>query len=166
MHISPVSSFARPSNTTQYAQNELVANSATASLVVPLKWNVERIMGKGKIVRVLMYTSAAGVTTATFNLHLFTADPGTPGAGDNGAYSVTSVADWLATVACDMATGSEVTSADKAKGFVITGGYVFDVGIGSTNAIYGLVETATAATYTPASAEVFKFRLEIEGMAA
>lgn len=165
MRIAPKYAFNRPANTTQYAQNELVANSATAASVVPLRWDVGAVQGKGRIDRVRLFTDNETVTTATFNLHLFSADPGTPGAGDNGAYSVTSVRNWIGTVACDLATGAEVTSTDKAKGFAVSGGIGFDTKLaaGGGQAVYGLLETATAATYTPASEELFEVCLEIEG---
>lgn len=168
MHIAPVYSFARPANTTQYAQNELVANSATAASVVPLRWNVEPVRGRGKIVRVRFFTDNEAVTTATFNLHIYARDPGAPTNGDNGAYAVASARYWIGTVACDLATGAEVTTTDKIKGFVITGGLAFDQMANGAGvmALYGLIETATAATYTPASGEIFDVALEIEGLAA
>jgi hypothetical protein len=162
-------SFARPSGATQYAENELVANHGTAASVVPMKFNVARSAGRGRIHRVRLFTDNEAVTTATFNLHLFGRDPGVPGAGDNGAYSVTSNQYKIGAVACDLATGAEVTATDKLKGFVITGGLCFDVGVEGTalpadqKLLYGLLSTATAATYTPASGEVFEVTLEIEG---
>ena len=165
MRIAPKYSFQRPDNTTQYAQNELVANDATAALVLPMRFSVEAVFGRGRIDRVRLFTDNQNVTTATFNLHIFSADPGVPGAGDNGTYSVGSVRNWVGTVACDMATASEVTSTDKAKGFAITGGRGFDtkMGAGGTAARWALLETATAATYTPAALELFEACLEFEG---
>lgn len=163
-------SFARPLNTTQYAQNELVADSVTAASVKPLRFGVDRSQGRGRISRVRFFSDNEAVTTATFNLHLFMRDPGLPTNGDNGAYAIASVQYWLTTVACDLATGAEVTTTDKQKGFLLTApGITFDTnvdgtasGIGSA-ALWGLLETATAATYTPASGEVFDVSLEIEG---
>lgn len=158
-------SFARPANTTQYAQNELVANSATAASVVPLRFGTDKSNGKGRIQRVRLFSDNEAVTTATFNLHLYARDPGVPTNGDNGAYAVGSAQWWIGTVACDLATGAEVTTTDKHKGFAITGGLGFDAqGEGNNlNALYGLLETAAGATYTPASGEVFDVTLEIEG---
>lgn len=166
MHVTPVFSFTRPANTTQYAQNELVANSATAAEVVPMRFGVSNVQGRGKIVRVKLFTDNEAVTTATFNLHLFAQAP-VPTNGDNAAFAVSTSAHFIGTVACDLATGAFVTTTDKHKGFVITGGLCFDLlAMGGEGSIYGLLETASAATYTPASGEVFKVTLEIEALAA
>lgn len=167
MFYTAKSSFNRPANTTQYAQNELVADNATAGSVTPLRFGVDKSLGKGKIGRVRIYSSNSAVTAANFNLHLYARDPGTPTNGDNGAFGVASGRYWLGTVACDMSTGSEITtSTDKSKGFVITGGIQFDIEAegnwAAGKAIYGLLETATSATYTPISGETFEVSLEIE----
>lgn len=167
MHIAPRYSFNRPANTTQYAQNELVANHATAGSVVPMRFGVSPIRGRGKIVRVRVFTDNEAVTTATFNLHLFSRPP-VPTNGDNGAFAVDTARYFIGTVACDLATGAFVTTTDKCKGFVITGGLVFDTLAEAPalegGAIYGLLETAAGATYTPASEELFEVTVEIEGL--
>jgi len=164
MFIAPAYSFSRPANTTQYAQNELVANNATAGLVVPMRFGVEAVNGKGRVNAVRFFTDNQNVVTATFNLHLFTRDPGVPSNGDNGAFGVAASEHFLGTVACDLATGAFVTATDKHKRFAITGGLGFQCPMGDGGmALYGLIETATGATYTPASEEVFKATLEIEG---
>lgn len=161
--IAPSYSFSRPANTTQYAQNELVANSATAGSVAPMRFSVEGLRGKGRVVRAVVFTDNEAVTTATFNLHLFSRAP-VPTNGDNGAFAVSTAEYFIGTVACDLATGAFVTTTDKAKGFVITGGLGFDkLRDDQGGAIYGLLETASGATYTPASGETFKVTLEIEG---
>lgn len=164
MWIAPVASFTRPANTTQYAQNELVANSATAGDVVPMRFGVGRVNGRGRVHRVRLYSDNEAVTAASFNLHLFTQSP-TVTNGDNGAFAVNTAEHFLGTVACDMTTGAFVTATDKCKGFVVTGGFVFDLpGQGLTSeALYGLLETASGATYTPASGERFEVTVEIEG---
>lgn len=167
MFYNSRASFSRPANTTQYAQNELVANSATAASVTPLRFGVDQSNGRGRVQRVRVYTSNSAVTAANFNLHLYTQNPGTPTNGDNGAFAVASARYWLATVACDLSSGAEVvTSVNKHKGFAVTGGIGFDIPAenpGAGNALYGLLETATSATYTPASGETFEVTLEIEG---
>ena len=162
-------SFARPGNTTQYAQNELVADSATAASVTPMRFGVERSQGRGRISRVMLFTSTTTVTAANFNLHLFTRSPGVPTNGDNGAYGVASNQYWLGTIAMDISSAGEVSSADKRKSFLLTApGFGFDTNVDGTSdalrmALYGLIETATAATYTPGSGEVFDVALDIEG---
>lgn len=167
MFYTSKSSFSRPANTTQYAANELVANNATAASVTPLRFSVDKSLGKGRICRARIYSSNSAVTAANFNLHLYARDPGTPTNGDNGAFGVTSGRYWIGTVACDMSSGSEITtSTDKSKGFAISGFIQFDLEAegdwATSRAIYGLLETASAATYTPASGETFEVALEIE----
>ncbi|MBP6228529.1 MAG: hypothetical protein KA472_11405 [Pseudomonadales bacterium] len=167
MFYTSKSSFARPANTTQYAANELVANSATAASVEPLRFSVEKSAGRGRICRARIYSSNSAVTAANFNLHLYSRNPGTPTNGDNGAFAVASGRYWLGTVACDLSSGAEITtSTDKSKGFAISGFIQFDLESegdwATSRAIYGLLETAAAATYTPISGEVFEVALEIE----
>lgn len=162
MFLAPSYSFQRPSGTTQYAQNELIANSATAAEVVPLKFDVERIGGKGKIVAVRLFTDNEAVTAAIYNLHLFRTDPGVPTNGDNGAYAVASVRDLLATVACDLSSGATVSSTDKMERIALTVPIVFQLPEGART-IYGLLSTGTSGSYTPASQELFEATLEIEG---
>lgn len=162
MFIAPSYSFQRPANTTQYAQNELIANSATAADVVRLKWDTEIVGGKGKIVAVRVFTDNEAVTAANFNLHIFRVDPGVPANGDNGAYSVASVRDLLATVACDLSSGATVSSTDKMERIALTVPIVFQLPAGART-LYGFISTATSATYTPISEELFEITLEIEG---
>jgi hypothetical protein len=160
--VAPSYAFARASGTTQYAENELIAESATAASTKRLKWNVENIRGRGKIVAVRVFTDNETVTAAIFNLHLYRTDPGTPTNGDNGAYAVASVRDLLATVACDMSTGSTTSSTDKVQRFPLTVPIVFQIPAEAI-LLYGQLSTGTSGEYTPASGEVFEVTLEIEG---
>jgi hypothetical protein len=165
--IAPIYSFARASGATQYAENELVAESGTAASTKRLKWNCDPIRGRGKIVAVRLFTDNEAVTAAIFNLHLYRTDPGTPTNGDNGAYAVASVRDLLATVACDMSTGSTTSSTDKVQRFPLTVPIVFELPFAAFPAtaqiLYGQLSTGTSGSYTPASGEVFEVTLEIEG---
>ncbi|MFM9850133.1 MAG: hypothetical protein ACKVP3_23625 [Hyphomicrobiaceae bacterium] len=160
-YIAPFYAFNRPANTTQYAQNELVANSATAADVVPLSWNVDPIGGRGKIVAVRLFTDNEAVTAAIFNLHIFREDPGVPTNGDNGAYSVASVRQLLATVALDLSSGATVSSTDKMERIALSTPIVFQVPP-ENRVLYGLLSTGTSGTYTPISGEIFEVTLEIE----
>jgi hypothetical protein len=163
--IAPIYSFNRPGNTTQYAQNELIANSATAASVRAMRWNVDAVGGSGKIVAVRVFTDNEAVTAANFNVHIFRTDPGVPANGDNGAYSVSSVRDLLATVACDLSSGATVSSTDKMERIALTVPIVFQIPpfVPTGTSLYGLMSTATSATYTPISEELFEVTLEIEG---
>lgn len=162
MFIAPRASFTRPANTTQYAQNELVANSATAGSVERMRFGCEQIGGRGKVVSATLFTDNEATTAAIFNLHIFRVDPGVPTNGDNGAYAVSSVRDLLATVACDMSSGATVSTTDKIKRFALTVPLVFELSADSRS-LYALLSTGTAGTYTPASGELFEVTLEIEG---
>jgi hypothetical protein len=162
MFVAPSASFNRASGTTQYGENELVAESGTAASTTRMKFDTEKINGRGKIVAVRVFNDAETVTAAIFNLHLFREDPGVPTNGDNGAYAVASVRQLLATVACDMSTGATVSTTDKMERFALTVPIVFQLPSAS-RWIYGLLSTGASGTYTPASQELFEVTLEIEG---
>jgi hypothetical protein len=155
MFAAPRYSFQRPANTTAYGASDLVANDVDAADVVPLSWRAERVKGAGRIVAVAIYTNDETVTNATFNLHLYRGAP-SPTVGDNGVFAQATVANLLATIACDMSSGSTVTSTDKFKRFALTTPIVFDCEV-----IYGLL--ATTAAYDPDDDELFEITLEIEG---
>lgn len=160
--VAPIYSFARASGTTQYAELELIAESATASATKRLKWNVENIRGRGKIVAVRLFSDNEAVTNAIFDVHIYRTDPGVPSNGDNGAYAVASVRDLLATVACSMAAGSTVSTTDKVKRFALSTPAVFQLPA-EAFILYGQLATGPSGTYTPASGEIFDITLEIEG---
>lgn len=155
------SSFTRPANTTAYAAGDLVANSATAGSVTPLTFTTSKVIGQGTIARVRMYKSAASATNATFTLHLFNDDPGTPTNGDNGALVTADVTMHIASISCDMSSGGLAGTAGLSKAFDIANGITFDLTtIGSNERrLYGLIEAEAA--YTPASGETFTVTLEI-----
>lgn len=173
MYISPFSAFNRPGDTTQYAQNELVADNTSAGSVNPMRFNCERIKGHGRLFGVRMWKSTATVTAAKFNLHLYTQAP-TPTNGDNAAFAVGTTKWWIATIACDMSTGCEVVSGvDVSQYFALTNPVTFDLELdgqsdglksaGKLLSLFGLLETGTGATYSPGSSETFRAVLNIEG---
>lgn len=161
MIITPSYSFNRATGTTQYAANDLVANHATAANVVPMKWSLQRLSGNGLIKGVRLYKSAVSVTAAIFNVHLFSADPGVPTNGDNGAFGVASAANAVATVAFDMTSGSIVGGTSYA--FKRSSSNL-DIAVEAdpNGFVWGLLSTGTSGTYTPADSETFKVILEIE----
>ena len=142
----------RPANTTAYASGDLVANSTTAGSVVPLSFaNAARAAGKGgKIVGARLTKSNAGLTNASFRLHLFTAAPATVTDGDNSALSTSGVADYIG--ALDVVVDRAFTDgAFGRSGAPLSGNFLEYVG--ATTTLYGLLEARGA--YTPASGEVF-----------
>lgn len=156
--FTPSYSFSRPADTTQYAANDLVANSTTAASVTPLSWGLNTTGRTGIIRAARLYKTNKTVTAASFKLHLFTAAPGTPTNGDNGAFGVASAADYLGAISLDMSSsgfaGGTTGAFQRA-----TASLIF-VKPALTDKLYGLLEAI--GTYTPASAETFTATLEIE----
>ena len=165
MIITPSATFTRPADTTAYAAGDLVANSTTAAAVIPLEFDITKIIRRsGVIGYVRLYKSTATVTLATFTLHLFAQAPVVT-AGDNAALAVATAQHFLGSVACDLSTGAFVATADVRARFAVLSGtapalIAFDNSDKLVKkSLYGLL-VATAG-YTPASAEQFIVALEI-----
>lgn len=156
---TPYYSFTRPADTTQYASGDIVANSTTAASITPLSFAVGAVGASGIIRAVRLYKSATGVTAASFRVHLFTASPGTPTNGDNGAYGIASVADYLDTVAVDLSSGAQAggTTGVSKRSAAIAIGFKLPV---ISDKLYSLIDVQ--GTYTPASGETFRVTLEID----
>lgn len=152
--------FTRPSDTTQYAVGDLVANSTTAGSVTLLSWaNPE---GGIWLRRLRLTSSNTSTTSAAFRLWLTTDSAITFANGDNGALSISgstlSVADVLTYV--------DISLDAAATGLGAVGVATFDANLHALHAasyangvgtIYGFLEAR--GTYTPASAEVFTLYL-------
>jgi len=155
------SSFTRPGNTTAYTSGDLVADNTVAASVTPLIWTTSKVVGQGTIMRVRFYKSDPTATNANFTVHIFSAAPGTPSNGDNGAIGIASALYHIASVACDLTTGGFPATAGLSKQFTVTNGITFD----QTNTaagerrLWGLIEAKAA--YSPADSEVFEVGLEI-----
>lgn len=157
----PSASFARPANTTPYSAGNLVANSATAASVVPMSFNVEGCMGRGKVRRARIAKSNATLTNAQFQLHLYSVNPCAvaPTNGDGGAW-VTSKAGWLGSLSLGAAMKQAFT--DGAEDIAVPDAgteIIFSDLPGPTAVLYGLLVAKGA--YAPASAETFSVTLEI-----
>ena len=146
-------SFTRPADTTPYADLDLVANSATAGSVVPLKFNIGSSGGWLHGLRLSKSTTTA--TNATFSTHLFGASP-TVANGDNGALS-TDLSAKLAEVelAIMVAYTDDAASVAQVGGTPLPEKLPLPYGV-----VYVLLEADAA--YTPASAEVFTLELFVE----
>lgn len=154
--IRPSSNFTRPSDTTAYAANDLMANSTTAGSVVPLSWTVTLSNAGNFIVRrAQMLSTGKSITNAGFALYLYTVTP-TIANGDNAAFSTT-----LANLFCVMPITLTDIGTDDASGFGIPniGSDCNAVTAGGTKIIYGLLKVIQP--YTPTSAEVETIILEI-----
>lgn len=148
---NPSASFTRPADTTAYAAGDLVANNVTAGSVVPMSLTAARkAAGSFMLRRCKLHKSTAGLTNAQFRIHLFRATPATITNGDNGAFSVSGVGDYLG--AFDVTIDRAFT--DGAAGFgVPVAGSEITVKLASGQTIAALIEARAA--YSPGNAEVF-----------
>lgn len=171
MIITPYASFSRPANTTAYAQYDLVANSATAGSVVPLKFGISKLgYGTGRIVGARILKDDATATNADFIIHLFSTSP-TASVGDNtqfntsGVLGVSSVDSYLGSIAVDMTSGAVADADALIESVAASVNLYFDLELDADHGrvIYGLLEADQA--YTPASGETFKVWLFIENEA-
>lgn len=147
-------SFTRPADTTAYASGDLVANSTTAGSVVAVSIGNVAFNDQGSAIirRVALRKSGTSTTSASFRVHLFKAAPSTVTNGDNGAFSVSGVADYIG--ACDVTVGQAFTDGAIGFGVPNTGSeFMVRLAGGSAQKIYALIEARAA--YTPSSAEVF-----------
>lgn len=154
MAVKTLSSFfTRPNNATDYADNDLVANSATAGSVTPLKWFIGP--RGGTITRITIRKSdGSDVANADFSLRLFEASP-TVANGDNGAISH-DYAGHLATID----VGAMVAGTDDGYVFINAGATDMPAGLDVATAyVFGLLEANAA--YVPAANEVFTVYLTV-----
>lgn len=148
-------SFTRPADTTQYASGDLVGNDTTAGDVAAVELTnvVMNPGGGGDLIRVWVRKSGTSTTSASFRVHLYTADPTTVSNGDNGVFSTSGAADYIGQV--DVTVGQAFT--DGAAGHAAMVGSFRTKA--TTRSIFALLEAR--ATYTPASAEVFTIAVEV-----
>ena len=152
--------FTRPADTTQYTANDVVSNSTSATELLVFK-NCARVNGgTGLIYSALMFDSVDAATNPNFDLVLFD-QQGLTLAADNAASTITdtqalgvvgvitfdgTVASNVATVGANLIIGvSGIAQAFKCAQ--------------NSRDLYGLV--IDRGGYTPASAEVFNFKLAI-----
>ncbi len=146
--LNPSANFTRPSDTTAYASGDLVANSTTAGSVTCLSFTAARVSsGSFMLRRAKLATSSTSTTNAQFRIHLFRACPSTVTNGDNGAFSVSGVADYVG--AFDVTVDRAFTDGAAGLGLPVIGGEQ-TIKLASGTTIYGLVEARAA--YTPTSA--------------
>lgn len=159
------SSFTRPSDTTQYTADDLVANSTTAASVTPLSWTLPRtVKGLVNVRRAFIRKTSTSVTDPGMRVHLFSASPTVSTTGDNGVFKnvVTGLSYHLGSIYVPI----KQALADGAVGWGVPLDYsetcVADMIVqpASGRIIYGLL--SSNSTYTPASAEVFTVELEVE----
>lgn len=145
--------FIRPANTTAYTSGDLVANSATASAVIPMSFKVSDKQRGGMIRRAVIRKSGTVVTDASFRLHLYRTNTITCANGDNGAFSTNRAAAYAGAI--DVTVDRVFTDGSVGNGVPLTGAEI------SMNAdvCFGLLEARGA--YVPASAEAITVELEV-----
>lgn len=155
-------SFLRPTGTTQYGASDLVANALSPTAITPMRFSLQRFVGKTRINAATLYTSTTVVTVASFLLNLFNQDPAST-IFDNDVYAQASVRNQIATLAMDLSTGAIVGTNDKKKRIAFTTPLIVDLEqvSPSARAIFGLLQTQGA--YQPAASERFEVELECEG---
>ncbi len=158
---NPSYSFTRPADTTQYADNDLVANSTTAGSVVPMSFQVgaNKAIGIFSLNRVRLVRSQSSVTTASFRLHLYSALPAVTN-GDNAAFESTKAANYLGYISVDATTlpGDKFSDGSVGVGSVPAEG-TMHIRLSAGSTVYALLEAK--GTYTPADSEVFTTILEL-----
>jgi hypothetical protein len=145
--------FTRPANTTAYASGDLVANSTTASAVIPMPFKIGDKMRGGLIRRVRLRKSGTSITNAQFRLHLYRSGSITCANGDNGAWSTNRSLDYAG--AFDVTCDRVFTDGAVGNGIPLLGS---EIGF-NADTYFGLLEARAA--YTPVSAEVFDLELEV-----
>jgi len=161
---NPSANFTRPSNTPAYASGDLIANSITAGSVVAMSFTAARVAaGSFVIRRARLHKDNQAITSATFRLHLFSANPvaTAPTAGDNEVLELNSLAAgaYLGYFDFNMASSPDIQASDIELDAGPANGSDITVELASGTTIWGLLEARAA--YTPASAEVFTVTLEI-----
>lgn len=153
-------SFTRPADTTQYTANDVVSNSTSATSLLVFKNCVQLIGGTGLIHSGLMFASTDAATNPNFDLLLFD-NQGLTLAADNAAGTITD-AEALGLVAAVTFDGTNSANVHTAGANLIIKatnvGQAFKCAQ-NTRDLYGVVIDRGA--YTPASAEVFSFKLVI-----
>lgn len=154
---NPTATFNRPADTNAYASGDLVANSTTAGSVAAMSLTVARNAASSFMLRRLkLRKSGTSTTNASFRVHLFRAAPATVTNGDNGAFSVSGVADYLGAV--DVTIDRAFTDGAAGFGVPVVGSDLC-VKLSSGSSVYALIEARAA--YTPASAESFVAELDL-----
>jgi hypothetical protein len=155
------STLTRPANTTAYAQNDLIADNATAgSIIVPsLSLTPRRTF---ELQQGFLYTNlTTGFTTFAGHIDLWTTAP-TFTNGDNGAYAVaTGAAGWIGHLTSDV-VGTFNQFADGPCAPVQTGDTYSSTGAfphcivpSSEGEIFWTLRETDATGFTPISGQIF-----------
>jgi hypothetical protein len=155
------STLTRPDNTTAYAQNDLIADNATAnsiivpSLSLPPRRPLELLGG------FLSTNLTTGFTTFAGHVDLWDAAP-TFTNGDNGAYAVaTGAANWVGHLTTDVVgalnqfADGAATPLHHGDTYAATGAFPQIVVPNSDGELYWSLYEADATGFTPISEQTF-----------
>jgi hypothetical protein len=144
-------SFTRPNTTTAYASGQLVANSATAGLVVPMAFTVggNSMPGQFRLSRIRLFKSGTSSTNAQFRLHLYGSPPSAAN-GDGGVWLTSGAAFYLGSI--DVGSMKAFTDGCADVGDDAAGSEHW-IRLAGGATYYGLIEARAA--YTPIANEQF-----------
>lgn len=155
--------FSTPNSNVTYASGQLVANSATAGLVVPMALPIARMLGgTGRIIKGRLTKSLTGVSNAIFRAHLYKDIPASIVNGDGGTWLTSDALTYLGSMTFDYTSTNSRVFTDGAKASVapdVGADIIFDTEVTSNN-IYALLEARSA--YVRAVAETFTLALECQ----
>lgn len=149
--VISANAFTRPNDTNVYAAGDLIANSTTAGSVTPisLPLAVRAAGGVTRIERIRLRKTGTTTTNAQFRVHLFSSSP-TVANGDNGAFSPSSVANWIGSF--DVVVDRAGVDGAIGAGVPVSGSSVTAT-IPAGTTLFALLEARAA--YTPAAQEQF-----------
>lgn len=161
------STLTRLANTTAYAQNDLIADNATAGSIVVPSFTIQK--RSPFLIRrsILFVNQPTGFTTFAGHVDLWRAAPTFTG-GDNAAYAVaTGYADWVGHLTSDVS--GDNAFADGAA-VLLTGGDSYANAGGqpvvippiSEGTLFWSLKEIDATGFTPVSAGTFTLSLDIE----
>lgn len=152
---SVTASFTRPSDTTQYAAGDLVADNTTAGSVHPLQFPITA--SSFELQRVNLSLTSTSTSNATFRIHLYLDSP-TVSNGDNGVWA-TSTSRYIDAIDVDtsikaytdgkIGVGYDSSSSNKVPIQIVLSP--------SSMTFYGLIEAK--ASYTPTATETLTVTL-------
>lgn len=155
----------RPADTNAYAQYDLVANSTTAGSVVATEIkNAVRHQNPQEALRIeglRLRKSSTTLTSASFRVYLFNADPGTFTVGDNAAFNTSGALGIPAVTGLIGYFDVTMTQSGTAGAVGFGVSNTADPLVGkptSGTSLYFVIEASAA--YTPASGETFVVDLE------
>jgi len=162
------STLVRPSNTSAYAQNDLIASSTTAGSISVPSFTLPRDDTEvAEITRGVLYTSlVSGFTTFQGRVDLWDAPP-TFTNGDNGAYAVaTGSAHWLGEMTSQV-SNAYLAGADGGHVRLLPGpsgtvpGEIIMWARAPGDKLYWSLQEIDSTGFTPASGETFTLALDL-----